>query len=303
MEYEVFKTKVKECVAQLCPNDDIRLEKIMKNNSCELDGVVIRREGVDVSPAIYINNYYEEYLEGRTIENIAAEIVEIDCRSRLDISIDIQEYRNFKIMRNRIMYKVINFDKNKSLLKKIPHRKYLNLVIVYYCLAMENDGSCATWMITNDFLKIWDIDEEILFEAATENTASFMPVIIKSMPEILKELMPETYMDEFPYMSEDIIDGRPMMYVATNKQKLFGAGVILYPEVLIDFARQYGNFYMLPSSIHEVIFIPDDGVVNFDELRDMVHEVNCTQVQMQEFLSDDVYFYNATEKELYILNK
>ena len=70
MEYEVFKTKVKECVAQLCPNDDIRLEKIMKNNSCELDGVVIRREGVDVSPAIYINNYYEEYLEGRTIENI-----------------------------------------------------------------------------------------------------------------------------------------------------------------------------------------------------------------------------------------
>lgn len=303
MEYEFFKTKVKECVAQLCPNNDIRLEKIMKNNSCEFDGLVIRREGVDAAPAIYLNNYYEEYLEGRTIENIAAEIVEIDCRSRLDISIDIQEYRSFKIMRNRIMYKVINFEKNKTLLEKIPHRKYLNLAIVYYCLAMESDGSCATWVITNDFLKIWSVDEEALFEAAAENTASFMPLIIKSMPEILKELMPDTYMDEFPYYDENNLEGRPMMYVATNRQKLFGACVILYPDVLINFANQYGNFYMLPSSIHEVIFIPDDGIVRSDELRSMVHEVNCTQVQVQEFLSDTVYYYDAQANELCILNK
>lgn len=303
MEYESFITEVKECVAQLCPNNDVRLEKIMKNNSCELDGLVIRRKGVDVAPTIYLNSYYSDYLNGRTIENIAAEIVEIDCRSRLDISIDIEEYRNFKIMKNRIMYKLISFEKNTTLLEKIPYRKYLDFAIVYYCIAMESDGSCATWVITNDFLNIWNVDEDVLFETASENTDSYMPVEIKSMPEILKELMPDTYTCELSDYYEDNIDGRPMMYVATNRQKLFGAGVILYPDVLINFARQYGSFYMLPSSIHEVIFVPDDGTINYEELKNMVQEVNSTQVQVHEFLSNMIYFYDSHTKELYILNK
>ena len=60
---------------------------------------------------------------------------------------------------------------------------------------------------------------------------------------------------------------------------------------------------MLPSSIHEVIFVPDDGTINYEELKNMVQEVNSTQVQVHEFLSNMIYFYDSHTKGLYILNK
>lgn len=303
MKYENFLEEVKECVAKLCPDNIVRIEKILKNNSYELDGLIIMREGADASPAIYLNNYYNDYINGCPIEDIAGKIVELDCRSRLDITIDINEYGNFKIMRKRIIYKLINFQKNSTLLNKVPHRKYLDFAIVYLCIVNENDGSCATWLITNDFLKIWNVDEDELFETASGNTCCEMPVLIKSMPEIIKELMADNYKEEIQDYDEFYNEERPRMYVATNIQKLFGACVILYPDVLIDFASQYGSFYILPSSIHEVIFVPDDGEICPDELRNMVQEVNHTQVEVYEFLSDEVYYYDAKAKELRILNK
>ncbi len=303
MKYENFLTEVKECVAKLCPDNIVRIEKILKNNSYELDGLIIMREGAEAAPAIYLNGYFNDYISGCSIENIAEKIVEFDSKSRMDISIDVNEYGNFKIMRKRIVYKLINFEKNSTLLNKVPHRKYLDFAIVYLCVVKETNNSCATWVITNDFLKIWNVDEDELFETASENTCCEMPVVVKSMPEIIKELMQDTYKKEIQDYYDDNIDESSRMYVVTNIQKLFGACTILYPDVLNDFAVQHGNFYILPSSIHEVIFVPDDGKICPDELRNMVQEVNRTQVQVYEFLSDEVYYYNAQAKELRILNK
>ena len=95
----------------------------------------------------------------------------------------------------------------------------------------------------------------------------------------------------------------PQMYVITNKNKIFGASTIIYPGVLMEFAQQRGNFYVLPSSIHEVIFIPASENIDEEEMKIMVKEVNETQVPKEDFLSDEVYFYNAETYELQKLNK
>ncbi len=303
MKYENFIEEIKACVEELCPNNTIRIEKVVKNNSYELDGLVIMREGADAIPTIYLNGYYSDYLKGRSIENIAAEIVEIDCKNRLDISIDIKNYTDFEIMRKRIMYNIVNFEKNSCLLEKVPNRKYLNFAIIYFCLTMETDCSCATWIVTNDFLKIWGVEEEELFAAAAENTCREMPAVIKSMPEIINEISSATDFAETEEWNEDDFAGMPMMYVITNKQQFYGAGTILYPDMLKELSERYGNFYVLPSSIHELIIVPDEGYICDDELISMVRDVNRTHVRADEFLSDEVYYYNTQAKELYILNK
>ena len=55
------------------------------------------------------------------------------------------------------------------------------------------------------------------------------------------------------------------------------------------------DFFILPSSIHEMLILPDDGQVDAEMLKDMVKEVNATQVAPEERLTDDVYHYDTKD--------
>ena len=114
------------------------------------------------------------------------------------------------------------------------------------------------------------------------------------MKDILAEMMPEAQLEELP-------DTVPM-YVLSNKANVQGASCILYPNLLKDFASAInGNFYILPSSIHECIFLPAESVEDPTTLQSMVKEVNMTQVEECEVLSDSVYFYDQSVGELTIV--
>lgn len=84
------------------------------------------------------------------------------------------------------------------------------------------------------------------------------------------------------------------MYILTNEEKYFGAAALLYPHVLSHISRLlHCNFYVLPSSIHECILVPDSGQFSKKELETMVREVNETQVEDEEVLSQNVYYYDG----------
>ena len=97
-------------------------------------------------------------------------------------------------------------------------------------------------------------------------------------------------------MMSDIPD---TMYVLTNDTKVNGAAAILNDDIRQEIAEKVGDFYMLPSSIHETLIIPKDAGMEFKELEQMVQEVNQTQVAPGERLSDHVYEYDAKEHELF----
>jgi len=91
-------------------------------------------------------------------------------------------------------------------------------------------------------------------------------------------------------------DNMVPMFVATNSKKVNGAGVILYDGLLRTFAEKIGgDFFILPSSVHEVIFVPANGDIDARHLIQMVKEVNATEVAPDEVLSDNVYMYHADE--------
>ena len=89
------------------------------------------------------------------------------------------------------------------------------------------------------------------------------------------------------------------MYILTNEYKLNGAATILYRDVLEDFSKACdGDFYLLPSSIHEVILVPAKECNSFDEMTQMVQEVNETQVEAEELLADHAYYYSRKHQKL-----
>lgn len=280
---------------------DISIHSILKNNNVRLDGLTIMTDGFNISPTIYLNEYYEEYKHGKAIHQIMDDILHIYRQNQPNESVDASFYTEFSNISDKILYKLVNYKENEALLHEIPHFRFLDLAIVFYCMISTTPRGSATILIYNDHLSYWNITRDILHQHAITNTPSRLPCVFRSITDILSELMAERAISN-PFANtskEDFTSLDKSMYVLTNKQKLYGASCLIYPSVLSDIAKKLQcDYYILPSSIHEVLLIPARKEFTEEELNDMVLEVNETQVATEELLSDHVYFYSCAKGTL-----
>ena len=135
----------------------------------------------------------------------------------------------------------------------------------------------------------------MLYHIAWENTVNQLPSDLKSIEDTLRELMTPEELDEFSIQSEPNPNSVPM-HIITNSRRCMGAICILYPESLKKASdRLNSNLYILPSSIHECILVPEHKTYSKDGLEEMVTDINATQVDPQEILSNNVYFYDRSK--------
>ncbi len=305
MEFHVFTSCIKEMVEALCQDtDQVTIQKVLKNNTLELDGLTILKQGEAVSPTIYLNDFYKEYLNGKGLQEIVDQIIQIDKTGRKQFGYPMEQFQNIEFMKSRIVYKLINQSRNKELLKQIPYRSYLDCAIVYYCSFDKIDGRYATTLIRYEHMNQWNLTEQELYDIAKRNTPIQHKAEIKNMKTMLSELF-ET--EELQVETEELDeifaeDTEIPMYVLTNQDRIFGAACILYQDCFHEFQNQGINLYILPSSIHEVILVPDCKQIQEEELIKMVKEVNETQVEYEEVLSDNVYYYNCNTGEIQMVN-
>ena len=72
---------------------------------------------------------------------------------------------------------------------------------------------------------------------------------------------------------------------------------MFYSGVMDEIGEKLGsNIFVLPSSLHETIVVPDDGNMDFKALLAMVTEINATEVDTRDKLTDQVYHYDVTDK-------
>jgi len=288
---ENFADTVKTAM-ELCYGDGVKVvvHDVRKNNGVTLKGLTIVKSDCNISPTLYLEPYYEEYKAGNTMANICREIMTIYEKHCIERDFDITVVTDFNRVRDNLCFKLINAEKNKDLLATTPHKMLLDLAVVFYIEVMQDTAGNGTILVQNHFMDMWDgVDSDTLYRLALMNTQRKYRGRICSMFTVMQEILDEAYATEFfDLMCEDDIP----MYVATNVQKLFGAGVVLYNGLLRAFAEQIGgDFFILPSSTHEVIFVPASVGMDVEYLKMMVHDVNEAEVSEQEFLSNNVYRY------------
>ena len=265
-----------EMVSPICRYEDIvTIQEIIKNNDTHYDGLTILSNQLNISPTIYLNFYFKQYLKGRSLEEICHDILSVYEENKPSGNIDISFFTNY--------------EQNKNLLQKIPHIKILDLAIIFNCLVDADETGNATILIYNQHLSLWNITKDDLYHLAMKNTPALLTYELRDMSDVLIELMAgvpcNSMKEEFEYMVP--------MYVLSNKSKLNGSGCIFYHNLLHNLCEKLEcDLYILPSSIHEVILIPAYDHDSYDELTSMVKEVNSTQLSKEEILSDHVYFYS-----------
>lgn len=292
MEFTNFMTLVREEIEKRVGDTyQVKINGVMKNNGILLQGLTMLQGGSNISPTIYLNNYYEAYEQGLvSMGAVVDDVLDTYERNKINSSVDICSFMNYEKIRNQIIFKLINTEKNRELLEDVPHISFCDLSIVFQCLVSEEMFGNATIMIHNAHMALWNLTVDELYARAAENTPRLHPYEIRSMRDIIRDIASEFGENEIP--EQDLAEKTPM-YVLSNKMHVHGAASMLYQDILKDFATALGNdMYILPSSIHEVILLPAQGDEDCEGLKQMVREINETQVEPEEVLSDSVYLFD-----------
>lgn len=292
MEYREFLENVrKEVESRYDSNVSVTLNHVMKNNGTELDGITIMEKDKNIAPTIYINSFYDRYREGVSLKAVVSEIIRIYNQNKNSININADYFENYENVRKTIVYKLVNYQKNKKLLEDVPYKRVLDLAVVFYCLIEQRKGVSATALIHNEHLRIWNVTEDEIYNDALKNTPVLLAGSIVPMSKILSEIAGTAPVDNDEKVCE--YTGEDILYVLTNSSRVNGAACILYDNLLKKFANDvHSDLYILPSSVHEVIIVPKKNAFDKSELADMVREVNEQGASQDEILSDNVYEYN-----------
>lgn len=292
MNYQQFITIVKNKVAQQL-NEDISLQvhTALKNNSKERVGLTITDKRINISPTIYLEEYYKQFEDGMPISHIVDSIINVYHEVKFEHDWNIQTVKDFELMHPKIVYKLILANKNELLLQSMPFIAYLDFAIVFYILFEIDESGTATIPITHELMKIWNVSLDEIEQYAFQNAPQLLPAVFKPMKVVIDELLGTKF------QHEDCAE--ELMYVLTNSLKSFGAACILYDGMLDEISKQLGeNFYILPSSIHEMIIIPESNSPSRAHLDEMITDVNQTHVAEEELLAEHVYYYNRDTHQL-----
>ena len=301
MEFTNFTTLVqREVEKRAGENYRVKLNDVMKNNGVVLRGITLMQDDSNISPTIYLNPYYDAYENGdTTLGTVIDEVIDTYERNKINRSIDMKFFLNYETVRSRIIFKLINTEKNRELLRDVPYIPFHDLSTVFQCLVSEERFGNASILIHNVHLQLWKVNARELYECALENTPLLQGYELADMNTVLEEMKALGGIDDEEI--EDMQQEVPM-YVLSNKSRINGASCILYKDILKDFAMVVDkDLYVLPSSIHEVILLPSDGTQESVQLKEMVREINQSQVEKEEVLSDSVYYYRRSDDSFFCL--
>ena len=244
-------------------------------------------------PMIDIAPFYEMYCMGADLSLVMHELVRsyIDSRERHYL-LNPDDLSDFWRVRDKIIFRLISRDRNRHILEGCPSRDFLDLSVTYRVLTGKGGGGISSVMITNSMMEGWGIDEKALFCLAIPNSVRLFPPRIQSLGEVLTRLMEGDDEDEF--LESHPMDEDPEFYVCTNDCGINGAGVMCYPGLLERFGESIGeDFYILPSSIHEVLFLPAHAGLPLEDITSIVRGANKSVVSLEEILSDCVYYFKV----------
>lgn len=303
MDFEKFieevKSRIKDFLPEKYADAEIYVHEQKKINS-QYTGLTVVGKNI-ANPTINLEAFHGEYENGKLMEDVLYDIGKIIQMEGPQV--DVSRLSDYDKIKDSLFIRVCNSKENRGLLKNVPHVEIEDMAVTCHILVSKDLRGIASTPVTNDMLKMYGIREEQLFDNALESSPKVNPPEIVNMGELLVGMYREQYEmmgyneDEIAEMLDDMPHAEIPMVVVTNEDRVNGAATMFYPGVMDEIGEKLGgNFFVLPSSLHETIVVPNDGNVEYKALLAMVTEINATEVDKQDKLTDQVYHYDVTDK-------
>ncbi len=194
--------------------------------------------------------------------------------------------RDKKWFRRKILYQLMNYKRNQLMLTCLPHIRYLDMAIVF----SYRDESCHDpekyFLVTDPLREEWGFSVPELEKLAAYHTPRLMPVSFQSASSMLHAIA-----EDVPFSRSAWKKNIPTL-ILTNQKKLYGAAVILYPQLLRSVSQSFqDDLFIIPSSIHECMVVPVSIPYSRKQLETMIQSIHNTQIPYAAVLSEHVYIY------------
>lgn len=300
LSFEEFISKVQKEIGR-----ETTIKIVSKNNNVKLRGISMVRDGVYLEPVIYLDNYFEQYQLGSiSLDEVVSDIRNIWDTLAIPDAVK-QDIQNFDKMKGKILFKLVNTERNRAYLENVPHVEFLDLSVVFYVLMKQDDDGRMTAVIENEMMDVWKTDTKTLYELAKKNTIKVGGVEISSLQNLVELVIdPRISEEEKKMLLEHLEEDTVPLLVLTSKNGVHGAGLMVYTEILKQIATVFDDdLTILPSSLHEVLIAPGKlkCVADVENMKQMVHDINENVLQKEDVLSDNVYQYRREENRVVIV--
>ena len=273
-----------------------------KNNELVLYGICIHKENESICPVVYPEQFILPYIVGVLDADKIADILLEQCRQGKISQEAAAHLGDFKLMKDKVRIRLVNYGANSSELEGVPHRKFLDLAITYY-LDMQADlaGQNGAGAVTNALMDMWGVSEDELYRLGMERLLSKDTFHATDIFDVIRQSAQE---EQDTQLEEAIAElqkdhGRPKMYVVTNQGRFYGANCLLNTSFLQEMAEDSGSSLIIfPSSVHELVILQQkNGNENRMETKD-IQEINYEYLPKDEWLSNSIYRYDREKREV-----
>lgn len=299
MDFNEFQNQILQEAKDRMWGVQVEIRPVEKLQGESYTGLSIQPNDSPMAATLNLDTVYNQMVDqGKSFQEVADDLITHVADIIVDMpKIDVNDITNYDQMKNTLVVQVIPTDRNAEMLADIPHKNIEDMSLVYRMQIDQNENGTSSVLITNAMLENYGVTVDQLHQDAMDAAVINNPATFRSMQEVLSDLMGMPA-DLMPPM-----DG-PQMYVASVENSLNGAGVIAYPDFMNQVAEQVGgDFFVLPSSVHEVLVVPDDGSIDRHDLESMVREVNASEVLPKDQLSDNVYHYDSQDQVFELAGK
>ena len=166
---EIIKSEMEKIYSSKCKVDVLN---VVKNNGLHPTGITIRNRESNMAPTIYLDRYFADYKDGRTMENICKEIVQVYEKNKVQKNFSLKQVTDFKNVKDRICFKLVNREKNAELLADAPYVEYQDLAVIFYVLVSNDKKGIASIIVKNSLMNMWDVGIDMLYDLAKKNTTN-----------------------------------------------------------------------------------------------------------------------------------
>lgn len=312
MDYEKFVEKIKEEVRKALPDElkdvTFSVETIRKSTG-EYERLIMKDEALTGKPVPIFNltGMYFSLVDGTPMEALS-DFIKNYIKRALDkehgFHYTFNAFEKYDNVKDKLTFKICHAERRASFLETVPYTQVSDLAVTYFIEIADNGVDTAGFTVTNELLETYGISKEQLHEDALKAMAKTDPPKLYSMAEMFKKTHPDFKELTNLFECDISLQDKEMMLILTNSSRVNGSAVIVNPNVL-EIAADYigGNYTVIPSSIHELILVPESHETELEVLREIIEDGNSHFVSPEDLLSYEPYHYDAKEKKFELLEE
>ena len=309
MREKEFMEMAKQEILRQLPEDvknglNLKEVEVLKINDQKNHGFCFQKDGSKASPTLYLDQAYDLFRRGTSLECLMEDVTRAYLKS-IDRGIQGMDTEaldlSFENIRDKLSLRLVETKRNREFLMDKPYLDVENgLALICDVQFSRNVSECVCTVVNNEIAEANGYDKDELFQEAIRNAVKMDPPQMMGLQDVVfgdkdgKNLLSGT---DAPL--KDNAGSLEPIYLVSSRSRQFGAAAFFYPGVKEQAADILGEGYtVLPSSLHEVLLVPDSSQIPVRDLQNMVKETNRSQVEPKDILSDNIYHFDNFQGKL-----